>query len=158
MEWIRNRRSGNRAGGLRLRVEKIGRAGLEMGGGGQAQWSVGGLVKITDLANRSFSSSLTFTSWNNKDGGEEQTAVHGFGQSLGLGSVWVVLPQLVCGIDHAWVYLCFHPEVFKPYQASQHDMCRFHSEDYIDFLQRVSPTNMQGFTKSLNAFNVGDDW
>uniref|UniRef100_A0A671E9J7 Histone deacetylase domain-containing protein n=1 Tax=Rhinolophus ferrumequinum TaxID=59479 RepID=A0A671E9J7_RHIFE len=24
--------------------------------------------------------------------------------------------------------------VFKPYQASQHDMCRFHSEDYIDFL------------------------
>jgi len=53
--------------------------------------------------------------------------------------------------------LCFHPEVFKPYQASQHDMCRFHSEDYIDFLQRVSPTNMQGFTKSLNAFNVGDD-
>ncbi|KAL7984692.1 hypothetical protein Chor_003262 [Crotalus horridus] len=47
--------------------------------------------------------------------------------------------------------------VFKPYQASQHDMCRFHSEDYIDFLQRVSPNNMQGFTKSLNAFNVGDD-
>jgi len=37
-------------------------------------------------------------------------------------------------------------------------MCRFHSEDYIDFLQRVSPNNMQGFTKSLNAFNVGDDW
>ncbi len=37
-------------------------------------------------------------------------------------------------------------------------MCRFHSEDYIDFLQKVSPNNMQGFTKSLNAFNVGDDW
>ncbi|KTF73408.1 hypothetical protein cypCar_00049371, partial [Cyprinus carpio] len=48
--------------------------------------------------------------------------------------------------------------VFKPYKASQHDMCRFHSEDYIDFLQKVSPNNMQGFTKSLNAFNVGDDW
>uniref|UniRef100_A0A8C2BKV1 Histone deacetylase n=1 Tax=Cyprinus carpio TaxID=7962 RepID=A0A8C2BKV1_CYPCA len=47
--------------------------------------------------------------------------------------------------------------VFKPYKASQHDMCRFHSEDYIDFLQKVSPNNMQGFTKSLNAFNVGDD-
>ena len=37
-------------------------------------------------------------------------------------------------------------------------MCRFHSEDYIDFLQKVSPNNMQGFTKSLNTFNVGDDW
>ncbi|KAG7278923.1 hypothetical protein CRUP_024932 [Coryphaenoides rupestris] len=44
--------------------------------------------------------------------------------------------------------------VFKPYKASQHDMCRFHSEDYIDFLQKVSPNNMQGFTKSLNTFNV----
>lgn len=54
--------------------------------------------------------------------------------------------------------LVFLLKVFKPYQASQHDMCRFHSEDYIDFLQRVSPNNMQGFTKSLNAFNVGDDW
>uniref|UniRef100_A0A8C7H589 Histone deacetylase 3 n=1 Tax=Oncorhynchus kisutch TaxID=8019 RepID=A0A8C7H589_ONCKI len=48
-------------------------------------------------------------------------------------------------------------QVFKPYKASQHDMCRFHSEDYIDFLQKVSPNNMQGFTKSLNTFNVGDD-
>uniref|UniRef100_A0AAR2L007 Histone deacetylase 3 n=1 Tax=Pygocentrus nattereri TaxID=42514 RepID=A0AAR2L007_PYGNA len=44
--------------------------------------------------------------------------------------------------------------VFKPYKASQHDMCRFHSEDYIDFLQKVSPNNMQGFTKSLNTFNA----
>ena len=52
--------------------------------------------------------------------------------------------------------VCF--QVFKPYKASQHDMCRFHSEDYIDFLQKVSPNNMQGFTKSLNTFNVGDDW
>uniref|UniRef100_A0A4W5JQ15 Histone deacetylase 3 n=1 Tax=Hucho hucho TaxID=62062 RepID=A0A4W5JQ15_9TELE len=34
-------------------------------------------------------------------------------------------------------------QVFKPYKASQHDMCRFHSEDYIDFLQKVSPNNMQ---------------
>uniref|UniRef100_A0A6Q2XE80 Histone deacetylase n=1 Tax=Esox lucius TaxID=8010 RepID=A0A6Q2XE80_ESOLU len=33
-------------------------------------------------------------------------------------------------------------QVFKPYKASQHDMCRFHSEDYIDFLQKVSPNNI----------------
>lgn len=54
--------------------------------------------------------------------------------------------------------IIFFWQVFKPYKASQHDMCRFHSEDYIDFLQKVSPNNMQGFTKSLNTFNVGDDW
>ncbi|XP_074640398.1 histone deacetylase 3-like [Tubulanus polymorphus] len=47
--------------------------------------------------------------------------------------------------------------VYKPYRASAHDMCRFHSDDYIDFLQRVTPQNVQAFTKSLSVFNVGDD-
>lgn len=35
---------------------------------------------------------------------------------------------------------------------------RFHSEDYIEFLQRVSPQNIQAFSKCLGQFNVGDDW
>jgi len=48
-------------------------------------------------------------------------------------------------------------KVFRPYIASSHDMTRFHSEEYIEFLQRVTPQNIQGFTKSLSHFNVGDD-
>lgn len=48
-------------------------------------------------------------------------------------------------------------QVYRPYRANAHDMCRFHSEDYIDFLQRVTPQNVQGFTKSLSHYNVGDD-
>lgn len=48
-------------------------------------------------------------------------------------------------------------QVYRPYRASSHDMCRFHSEEYIDFLQRVTPQNVQGFTKCLSQFNVGDD-
>ncbi|KAG1696962.1 Histone deacetylase 3 [Nymphon striatum] len=47
--------------------------------------------------------------------------------------------------------------LYKPYKATAHDMIRFHSEEYIDFLQRVTPHNIQGFTKSLSHFNVGDD-
>ncbi|XP_040563550.1 histone deacetylase 3 [Lepeophtheirus salmonis] len=47
--------------------------------------------------------------------------------------------------------------VFRPYTASVHDMTRFHSEEYIEFLRRVTPTNIQGFTRSLSHFNVGDD-
>ena len=47
--------------------------------------------------------------------------------------------------------------IFRPYIASSHDMHRFHSEEYIEFLQRVTPQNIQGFTKSLSHFNVGDD-
>lgn len=36
-------------------------------------------------------------------------------------------------------------------------MCRFHSEEYIDFLQNVTPQNIQDYTKYLQHFNVGDD-
>ena len=36
-------------------------------------------------------------------------------------------------------------------------MCRFHSEEYIDFLQNVTPQNVQSINKSLSVFNVGDD-
>ena len=48
-------------------------------------------------------------------------------------------------------------QVFRPYVATSHDMAHFHSEEYIEFLQRVTPQNIQGFTKSLTHFNVGDD-
>lgn len=48
-------------------------------------------------------------------------------------------------------------QVYRPYKASLHDMCRFHSDEYIDFLMRVSPQNVQNFTKQLSQFNVGDD-
>jgi len=50
-----------------------------------------------------------------------------------------------------------HMQVFRPYVATAHDMARFHSEEYIEFLQRVTPQNIQGFTKSLTHFNVGGD-
>ena len=32
---------------------------------------------------------------------------------------------------------------------------RFHSEEYIEFLARVSPNNIQSFSKSLTHYNVG---
>ncbi|RZF39959.1 hypothetical protein LSTR_LSTR002362 [Laodelphax striatellus] len=48
-------------------------------------------------------------------------------------------------------------QMYRPYRASTHDMCRFHSDEYIEFLQRVTPQNIQGYTKYLSSFNVGDD-
>ncbi|XP_076440850.1 histone deacetylase 3-like [Babylonia areolata] len=48
-------------------------------------------------------------------------------------------------------------KVYKPYRATFHDMCRFHSEEYIEFLRRVTPVNLQSYTKSLTHFNVGED-
>ena len=48
-------------------------------------------------------------------------------------------------------------EVFRPNQATKYDMCRFHAEDYIHFLQRVTPINRSGFSSCLTKFSVGDD-
>ena len=48
-------------------------------------------------------------------------------------------------------------DVYRPYHASFHDMCRFHSEEYVSFLSRVSPSTVASFTKFLSQFNVGDD-
>ena len=44
-----------------------------------------------------------------------------------------------------WFYQCINSwfQVFRPYIASGPDMARFHSEEYIEFLQRVSPHNIQ---------------
>lgn len=46
-----------------------------------------------------------------------------------------------------------------PHRASAQDMLRFHSEEYVEFLQRVTPQNIQavGYTKYLSHFSVGDD-
>lgn len=48
-------------------------------------------------------------------------------------------------------------KVYRPYRASAHDMCRFHTEDYINFLKNVTPLNINDFNKTLSLFNVGDD-
>jgi len=48
-------------------------------------------------------------------------------------------------------------EIYRPYRASVHDMCRFHSDDYIEFLERVTPQNLPQYSKYLSSFNVGDD-
>ena len=48
-------------------------------------------------------------------------------------------------------------EIFHPYHATPYDMTRFHSDEYIHFLQRVTPTNKAGFTSSLTKFSVDDD-
>ena len=50
-----------------------------------------------------------------------------------------------------------HMAVFKPPVATTQDITRFHNEEYIDFLQKVTPHNIQTFSKTLSHFNVGND-
>ncbi|KAJ3075991.1 Histone deacetylase 3 [Podochytrium sp. JEL0797] len=42
-------------------------------------------------------------------------------------------------------------------RATEAEMTEFHSEDYIEFLRRVTPDNANAFSKFLARFNVGVD-
>ncbi|KAG8468067.1 hypothetical protein KFE25_007119 [Diacronema lutheri] len=48
-------------------------------------------------------------------------------------------------------------DVYRPHVATDDEMQRFHTEDYIDFLRRVTPDNINDFSKQLQKFTVGDD-
>jgi len=36
-------------------------------------------------------------------------------------------------------------------------MTQFHTDEYVDFLQKVTPDNMDNFSKEQGKYNVGDD-
>lgn len=48
-------------------------------------------------------------------------------------------------------------EVFRPSPATQADLTRFHSDDYVNFLRLVTPDNMNQYLRQLQRFNVGED-
>ena len=50
-----------------------------------------------------------------------------------------------------------HLSVFRPPRAGREDLTKFHSDDYINFLHRITPVNMHEFPTQLQKFNVGED-
>jgi histone deacetylase 1/2 len=48
-------------------------------------------------------------------------------------------------------------EVYRPQLVSPTAMTRFHSDDYINFLRKITPDNMQEYIRQLQRFNVGED-
>jgi histone deacetylase 1/2 len=36
-------------------------------------------------------------------------------------------------------------------------MTQFHTDEYVDFLQKVTPDNMDAYAKEQGKYNVGDD-
>lgn len=41
--------------------------------------------------------------------------------------------------------------------ATKQEMCQFHTDEYIDFLSKVTPDNMDAYAKEQGKYNVGDD-
>ncbi|KAF2678810.1 histone deacetylase 1 [Lentithecium fluviatile CBS 122367] len=48
-------------------------------------------------------------------------------------------------------------EIYRAKPASKYEMTQFHTDEYIDFLHKVTPDNMDNFSKEQSKYNVGDD-
>jgi len=48
-------------------------------------------------------------------------------------------------------------EIYRAKPANKWEMTQFHTDEYIDFLSRVTPDNMESLSKEQAKFNVGDD-
>ena len=47
-------------------------------------------------------------------------------------------------------------DCYRPHPASGSEMVAFHSDDYVQFLSRISPDNLRQYTSVLQKFNAGD--
>ncbi|KAJ8097013.1 hypothetical protein POJ06DRAFT_37873 [Lipomyces tetrasporus] len=61
--------------------------------------------------------------------------------------------------DHLVLGYGLHDKMdfYKTRPATEEEILQFHSEDYIDFLQRVTPENKNEFESVWSKFNIGDD-
>ncbi|KAF7310639.1 Histone deacetylase [Mycena chlorophos] len=48
-------------------------------------------------------------------------------------------------------------EIFRAKPATKREMTQFHSDEYIEFLNRITPANMNSYIKEQHKYNVGDD-
>ncbi|AOW02409.1 hypothetical protein B0I72DRAFT_9940 [Yarrowia lipolytica] len=48
-------------------------------------------------------------------------------------------------------------DLYRSRRATETEVREFHAEEYIDFLQRVTPDNIKKFQRVLPKFNIGDD-
>jgi histone deacetylase 1/2 len=48
-------------------------------------------------------------------------------------------------------------QIYRPMRTSGREMTKFHTDDYVNFLQTVTLENMEQYAKQLVRFNVGED-
>lgn len=64
-----------------------------------------------------------------------------------------VFPTTTC---YHWLVSLTSPlQRAKP--ATKQEMCQFHTDEYVDFLSKVTPDNMDQYAKEQGKYNVGDD-
>ncbi|PRP77333.1 histone deacetylase family protein [Planoprotostelium fungivorum] len=48
-------------------------------------------------------------------------------------------------------------QIYRPRLATESDVTKFHSDDYVDFLRLVTPDNMNEYASQLHQFNIVED-
>ncbi|WFD07766.1 histone deacetylase [Malassezia vespertilionis] len=48
-------------------------------------------------------------------------------------------------------------EIFRAKPATKREMSQFHTDEYVDFLHRVTPDNVDAYVREQAKYNVGDD-
>ncbi|EIE27745.1 class I RPD3 type histone deacetylase protein [Coccomyxa subellipsoidea C-169] len=68
-------------------------------------------------------------------------------------------PHRLCMTHHLVLAYDLHKrlEVYRPRMAYPMELMQFHSEDYVNFLARVTPDNQEEMHQQLVQFNLGED-
>ncbi|QRV86191.1 histone deacetylase family protein [Ceratobasidium sp. AG-Ba] len=48
-------------------------------------------------------------------------------------------------------------EIFRAKPANKREMSQFHTDEYVEFLSKITPSNMNNFVREQLKYNVGDD-
>ena len=48
-------------------------------------------------------------------------------------------------------------EIYRPHKATQEEMTKFHSDDYIRFLRSIRPDNMGEYNKQMQVIIVASE-
>ncbi|KAF2666255.1 hypothetical protein BT63DRAFT_434113 [Microthyrium microscopicum] len=55
-------------------------------------------------------------------------------------------------------YGCYKKmEIYRAKPATKYEMTQFHTDEYVEFLQKVTPDNIENFQREQGKYNVGDD-
>jgi acetoin utilization deacetylase AcuC-like enzyme len=47
-------------------------------------------------------------------------------------------------------------DCYRPHHASAAEMSKFHTDEYVNFLNRVTPDNLRSFSSQMAKFNAGE--
>ncbi|OLY78143.1 Histone deacetylase phd1 [Smittium mucronatum] len=53
--------------------------------------------------------------------------------------------------------LAKYMDIYEPRLATEEEIREFHSDDYVEFLKKVTPKNFEEIQKQFTSFNIGDD-